>query len=697
MKRLLRTLFTVAALASFVACDDYVVQYQWNKGGKQEDPDPKPEETITKTFSASLEDSTFQAADEIEIFWGKSALQKTSAIPDAGSNPVTFTTPVGKADNYFAAFPSGVASYPGDNTMKFTIDVNQNGDKARSLLYAATTTFDDAALNFKAINAAVKFTLTRDDIALISVRAQNGAQIAGSGLVAFNAGTPEFLFDEGKTEIRVAPAESEVFTEGDYFMSIAALGNLTDGLSFSFKNADGVTLGNPYVVAPVNLGRNALADVGEIDKQIGELEPDLFVTLTGAGKKNGKNWENAMGQAEFKALLEYNSTTAASNAAKIDNKIFRLAAGSYSIADEINKYCNVSFAEYGTTVTFGIFGGYDPSSTEKDVTKRNVKSFETLFSGNNANAVLSVGPGVTLTIDGMVFEKSKGIAAVALESGSFEPRALTIYDGSTTVNVNNCIFRDNVENVNKGGAAILVSKGKCYVNNSIFIRNQSKSQGGAIRVDGTNAYIFANNCKFNDNKLNDNATYGSVMFVRGNCCFNKCTFYGNNEQEGVNQPTINTNYNYIFSNNIIFGKSAFGTGTGLIRSETQSSNGYVGYFINNILVNTYTGANNTAWAILASKTEPTSGGYNVFIGQNNGISHSDRFPIVATDVDATSLSNTYSFDPTTLEVTINGTIQGHDTPTKAVVEAGIKSVTPTAGEANLGEMFVDWLKTLNEL
>ncbi|MCQ2183967.1 MAG: hypothetical protein MJY62_00965 [Bacteroidales bacterium] len=699
MKRYSKLFLSLATMLLFASCDKYVVQYVWNKGEKGSEEDPVGE-LVEKTFAATLDKGSFAQADIIDIFWGKTALSRTSASVPAAGTLVNIKASVVETSDYYAALGSNPDNaYLGKGKLNVVIPSSQHGNLSECCIAAAHSTSTETNFQFVRLNSVTKFTLTRSDVAQAVVRATDASSLSGTCMVVFDAsGKPAASLEQGSAEIKVLPSSGDFLTPGDYYIAMAPLGKLSEGLTFNCKGADGAALTKPFQAKDVELVCGEVFDAGEVDKSSGPLIQNYFVTPDGCGDKSGKDWGNAMGAAEMRSLLLYDGTDCTENALAVNGRNFRLSAGTYLIPDEGLQFCPVAFNEYGAAVTFGIYGGYPASSTGTDISTRDIVANETVFSGSESGACLAVGAYANMTVNGVTFTKSKGLSVRSDFPGKPEPRALTVYDATAVVNLQNCKFDRNSENVNKGGAALLVSKGAVYAENCLFTANESKSQGGAVRADNQeDCLLFMHGCKFYDNRIGDSATYGTAMFARGSVCLDRCTFYGNNEKAGVNQPVINLNYNYILSNNTIMGSSAFGTGTGLIRSETKTSDGYVGYYINNRIVNISDDISMKCWAVLASQTGPTSGGYNVFVGKDGGISHIARFPSVGTDVDTNSLSTTYSFNPLTYEVTWGGNISGHSEPDAKTVLSGIRSVSPSTGMSDIGTRFADWLVSIGAL
>ncbi|WP_284515334.1 fimbrillin family protein [Bacteroides sp. AM54-2NS] len=120
-----------------------------------------------------------------------------------------------------------------------------------------------------------------------------------------------------------------------------------------------------------------------------------YVKEQPAGNATGMDWDNAMGVDALRNLLQTNGNSDISNAnaVKLDGKKIYVAAGSYEMAKE-NSGVKIEYSGYSKQVEITIEGGYDPSSTGTDLTKRDIGKYTTaLVRNTDSNA--------SATTDGM--------------------------------------------------------------------------------------------------------------------------------------------------------------------------------------------------------------------------------------------------------------------------------------------------------
>lgn len=642
---------------------------------------PAPETNGT-TFSASFAEDTRTAlqsdgkvywatGDSIKITWDGGAV---SAYASSEGATTTFMAEIGTASKYYAVYPALTTTLPteaeAEYDFKITIPKTQHGTFAEANFAVASTDPANKNFAFKNLCALVKFTISRNDIKEVRFRPSPDTKIVGTKSVKIGTdGTPSIIGAEGNVEAIVTPATGSVFAPGVYYLGVAPV-TCSNGFSFKVKKSDDTQLPFKTYSGSVTLTRSQAIDFGVIDDTEIISDKDFYVTVAGAGDKSGHSWANALGVSELRTVLK--------NGTDLNGVKVYMAGGEYEIADATAMNLTLSYAS-GVTTTF--LGGYNATTGARDIA-----SNSTIFTGNSTSAIFMFTDNVNFTFSGIVFANSAAQAATP------DARAITLNASTAIVHLDSCKFTGNVENVAKGGPALFVKSGKAYVNGCIFAYNVAKSQGGAIRVDGTSAVLMMNNCKFWNNSIGSSATYGTVAFLKGNVGINGCTFYGNNEQEGVNQPVLNINNNIILTNNTIFGASNYSSGTGLIRAENTGD--YHAYFINNKLVNTYSGSNKAFGLLYTKSDKKVEGNHNLYCAKDGGIGDTSKYDVAETDANKTALGQTYQFNTTTLEVTFDGAIPGYSEATQADVKSQVEKITFTKDVTTLGADFAAWLTAI---
>ena len=696
-----------------MACDDYVEQYNPDKGGEEEAPAVV---TVEKSFTASVdvpmvkttitdgENNTkvvaWEGGDEIAVYWGAAAADFGTAVTKQGGASATFTGNVAEVDNYAAVYPSTVAaSLVEASKVNVTIPAVQDGSFANANVMAAVTGKDQMAFSFENVGAYIKFTVEQENVGQVVFAAKES--LGGNVEVVFaSAGVTATVTGGAKSVAFPSATVGSAVTPGDYYVCVAPTA-LEEGLTVTAVKTDGSVLAMNTIETIPALERSYLYEIGAVDYIDPSTISEYFVTVEGKGGKTGLDWDNAMSAAELRELLTANEETAMKRGKALDGKTVHLAAGNYVMADAELKYCPVNYAGYAVPVSVVFLGGYDNAN----LANRTPETTPTVFSGNKEVAGFVVGDNVNFTFDGVTF--ADAVAATDAELLKTTRAAMFINSRSATVSFNNCVFKDNVQSGisssnEEGGAAICLIKGYVYANGCKFINNISGSRGAALRVDDSSdkaGYCLLNNCLFTGNEI-DRDSYGMAIFARNNIAINKCVFINNNAKDaGKNNPSLNFNHNYVMINSVVIEDSFYSSGTGTIRTETETKNGVIGALMNNVIINSHPAedADNKAWAILASKEKgAVSKGYNLYYGKTAGISHPARFAVHAKDLESAT-APTYAFDANTYELTMSDL--GFTFADNAAVEEMLRSpeMVATAGVTTFAADFADWLKSINAL
>ena len=693
MKKFFRILLSALMVTSFVACNQYTVQYDWesHRNDNQDDEVDPQGDPVEKTFNASLAKGSFAKDDEITIFWGKSAVSMTTAAATAAGSSSSFTCDVVEAGNYWAVYPASVgAAYKGKSTLSVTLPTEQSGSGAATNIEYATTTGDALSFAFAEASAYLKLTVTRKDIAQITIKGTNGEKIAGSEEITFSENGNTVSSDNGSSTIWFPSQEfNGTIAPGDYVFAIMPGMELKEGFTLTCRDVLKNIVVAPFVSEAKTTAAGATIDLGIVDQTGGDFITEYYVTPDGAGDKSGKDWENALDPAGFRTILGM--------PAKTDGYPFHFAGGTYILTDPTVKYLPIAYENVGESVSTQFYGGYDPSSTGKDLTKRDPAQWVTEFSGDNKYAGFAFGVNTNFTFDGITIS---GYTAIADFLSSVRG-AIGVTANSAKVTINNCFIRDNVENATgetskQGGAAMFISKGAVYVTNTIITGNSSESRGAAIRNDGSGV-LFMNHCALTNNTLS-NGAYGMAMFVKANTAMNDCLVYGNHATDvTMNNPSLNINNNVIMTNMVIIDDSFFSTGTGTIRAEMESTSGYAGFIMNTVVINTHPFADtdNVAWCILPRKVGLSSGGHNIFSAKDGAANTSGNFTLAATDREVASIEElgvSYSYDESKFSLSWTGEFSGgFSFAPMSDVKNAVKAIAPEAGSSTIGKDFVDWL------
>lgn len=402
-----------------------------------------------------------------------------------------------------------------------------------------------------------------------------------------------------------------------------------------------------------------------------ELQLDAYYVKEHAtGNATGMDWDNAMGVDALRNLLQTNSNSEISNAnaAKLDGKKIYVAAGSYEIVKE-NSGVKIEYSGYSKQVEITIEGGYDPSSTGTDLTKRDVAKYTTAFVRNTSsgasatsNSLLVLGNQINIIFDGCTFNGQYELS----DAGSVRAVFVAAGGGDATLQLNNCViknFNRGSDGGTDGGAAVKVSKGRVLLNQVEVVSNKATGRGGAITTTAANSFLFMNNCLLHENYA-PTAWGTSIHAGNGYVCMNNVTVLGT-AATGGNSITVNGDAYFMLANTTIVGNS--GNPNGVFRAGKNAS-----LVVNSLFAK---GAGNRT--IYAGNI--TSGGYNVYQAADAG------WGAVATDTDYSSQTlPAATLTDGVYQWTVTGVIDEFATR-QAVINA-VKSF-----DATVGQQFVDWV------
>ena len=273
-----------------------------------------------------------------------------------------------------------------------------------------------------------------------------------------------------------------------------------------------------------------------------EIFSDYYVTVSGAGVKNGQDWDNALGLAELRKLLKF--------PAAIDGAKIHMAKGDYYLAEgATDNQIAMAYPDYGKQVAVSFLGGYPDNLSGNALTPRDTVANRTAFTGKDEVKILNLGDNTDVTFEGLTFKNSNA-------GGVDKFGALVVNGNNAKVKVTYCRFVDNA-NGDKTGAAIVLGKcaealiEHCYfsgntcrnassvhlydasagtinLNNSYFTANETTNTSGCIQNAGPKNFVVTA-CTFESNKAK---VWGGVFHTGSNAVttFNNCVFKGNSAQ-----------------------------------------------------------------------------------------------------------------------------------------------------------------------
>ena len=395
-----------------------------------------------------------------------------------------------------------------------------------------------------------------------------------------------------------------------------------------------------------------------------------YVKEQPAGNATGMDWDNAMGVDALRNLLQTNGNSDISNAnaVKLDGKKIYVAAGSYEMAKE-NSGVKIEYSGYSKQVEITIEGGYDPSSTGTDLTKRDISKHTTAFVRNagsgasaTSNSLLVLGNQTNIIFDGCTFNGQYGLN----DAGSVRAVFVAAGGGDATLQLNNCViknFNRGSDGGTDGGAAVKVSKGRVLLNDVEMVNNKATGRGGAITTTAANSFLFMNNCLLHENYAP--TAWGTAIHAgNGYVCMNNVTVLGTTATGG-HSITVNGDAYFMLANTTIVGNS--GNPNGVFRAGGRAST----------VVNSLFAKGAGSRTIYAGNI--TSGGYNVYQAADAG------WGAVSTDTDYSSQTlPAATLTDGVFQWTVTATIDEFATK-QAVIDA-VKSF-----DATVGQQFINWV------
>lgn len=395
-----------------------------------------------------------------------------------------------------------------------------------------------------------------------------------------------------------------------------------------------------------------------------------YVKEQPAGNATGMDWDNAMGVDALRNLLQTNGNSDISNAnaVKLDGKKIYVATGSYEMAKE-NSGVKIEYSGYSKQVEITIEGGYDPSSTGTDLTKRDISKHTTAFVRNagsgasaTSNSLLVLGNQTNIIFDGCTFNGQYGLN----DAGSVRAVFVAAGGGDATLQLNNCViknFNRGSDGGTDGGAAVKVSKGRVLLNDVEMVNNKATGRGGAITTTAANSFLFMNNCLLHENYAP--TAWGTAIHAgNGYVCMNNVTVLGTTATGG-NSITVNGDAYFMLANTTIVGNS--GNPNGVFRAGGRAST----------VVNSLFAKGAGSRTIYAGNI--TSGGYNVYQAADAG------WGAVSTDTDYSSQTlPAATLTDGVYQWTVTATIDEFATK-QAVIDA-VKSF-----DATVGQQFINWV------
>lgn len=534
-----------------------------------------PEGYTKMNFTAVCEDTkttlsggntVWSEGDQIKVVLNEGDPVIATLTAGAGSTTGTFAgiVPNGKTALY-AVYPAGAYASIDGSTVNVTVAAEQPGTFAAGNIAVAKVGSNND-MSFKNVNAFLVFQLKDGSgVTKVEVTSVDGSALVGTVPVDCSGDSPT----AGAPASPASVVSMTTNGAGTYYMSIASGATHAKGLKMSYF-VDANETGVYYLNRNMTIAANAMYTLGEV-----ETDKNYYVTVTGAGSKNGMNWANAFSKEDMWKRItltaaqqldpEEEGADPESKEAKIaaiDGATFHMAAGTYDFGNDPR----IAFNETNP-VTITLKGGYNASTGARDLA-----SNATIITGNRddladpvtGHICLKLRYNMNITLDGLHFENGL--------SSSDKGGALNCYGTDLNVTLVDCVISNNkniVDGADKNGAGLyLETVGSCTATRVTFSNNTSL-HAPALYVYSSD--ITLNNCTFSGNTASN---WGGIARIRQDdpvCIFNNCTFDGNsatNDSGGVYADAGTTTFN----NCSFTGNHGGGVGGALTLAGTSTVN-----------------------------------------------------------------------------------------------------------------------------
>ena len=407
------------------------------------------------------------------------------------------------------------------------------------------------------IFAFIRFSCGKNGVRSLTFRSNDGTPVCGTG------GDIGLNLKNGGLSVDVPNACDSIsvsVTDDDTFFYGALPCKLSKGYSINAYDDSGTLIARGSSSESISLEAGDLLELGSLEDILvpadGHYEfnwdgKNYYVTQTGAGKKNGKTWENAMSASELSALLRSGTIT--------EDVSVHMAEGEYNI--------NVSIDTGSYSCHFK--GGYPQGLHNGDTDCRDIHNNKTLVTGNNSGRIMYISAPLKFVFDGIDFAYANGASNYGGVVYLNNPEALFQVD-------NACFY----SNYAYRGGALFVSSGKAAFHNCIFENNSAHDRGAVFNASSSEAFLYFNKCAFISNYL-DGGEWGTVSSCNSQSvvAMNNCVSHGNYSTVSSNDPTFNGQYHFSVSNCTFIEETKL---RGVIRVENDAE----GRIINSIVINT---------------------------------------------------------------------------------------------------------------
>jgi uncharacterized protein YjdB len=214
--------------------------------------------------------------DEINVFCGQDISGRFISNNTEIADRTTFTghfnadIPETSTPDYWAVYPYQSTNSSDGNSVTLTvpsIQVSSPGTFGAGM-FPSVAKSNSTSLAFYNVCGSIKFTLSRDDIDMITLVSNGGEPLAGSVRVTFGTdGKPVAQALEGVSEVTLRPSSGNCFEQGEYYYMTVLPVTMSHGFTMTFHTIDGEegTIESSNVVT---IKRSASSKRDNLDKYV---------------------------------------------------------------------------------------------------------------------------------------------------------------------------------------------------------------------------------------------------------------------------------------------------------------------------------------------------------------------------------------------------------------------------------------------
>ena len=264
----------------FMSCKD-----DYGTGGTEIKPD-EPVQVVFSECKVEAESSPvfgntsrWGAGDAITLLAGSENLKFVAAT---SGNSVVFSgneTDVPE-DETIAVYPYSASLSKLPATITIPSEQSYSNGKLNNRLFGAIgkVSFGEngATAQMKEAFGAISITLTREDITLVTIKANAGENLCGDASVSFNNVPSISNVENGGSAISLSNGESGALAPGTYILAVLP-GSLSGGVTISYSTTDPDVNGSYSTDAVLSVERAGVLDLGSKEAEADWVVPELPV------------------------------------------------------------------------------------------------------------------------------------------------------------------------------------------------------------------------------------------------------------------------------------------------------------------------------------------------------------------------------------------------------------------------------------